>query len=86
MKTARTTRASPRLSAMVIVAALSLSAGVAAMPAQAPPLPDVQALGPAVGERVPDFTLPDQHGESRTLASLMGANGLVLVFYRSADW
>jgi len=86
MKTARTTRASCGLGAVAVVAALSLSAGVAAAPAQSPQLPDVQALGPAVGERVPDFTLPDQHGESRTLASLMGANGLVLVFYRSADW
>jgi hypothetical protein len=35
---------------------------------------------------VTDFTLPDQHGRSRTLASLMGPKGLMLVFYRSADW
>jgi hypothetical protein len=49
-------------------------------------LPDVQKLGPQVGDRVPDFTLTDQHGQRRPLASLMGPNGLMLVFYRSADW
>ena len=48
--------------------------------------PDVTKLGPQVGERVPDFTLPDQHGREHTLASLMGPKGLVLVFNRSADW
>jgi hypothetical protein len=49
-------------------------------------LPDVQKLGPQVGSRAPDFALIDQRGQSRTLASLMGANGLMLVFFRSADW
>ena len=51
-----------------------------------PPLPNIQKLGPQVGTRVPDFTLVDQKGQSRTLASLMGPKGLMLVFYRSADW
>ncbi len=51
-----------------------------------PALPDVQKLGPQVGTRVPEFTLLDQKGQSRTLASLMGPKGLMLVFYRSADW
>jgi peroxiredoxin len=48
--------------------------------------PDVQKLGPQVGTRVPDFSLPDQHGQTRTLQSLMGPKGLMLVFFRSADW
>jgi len=51
-----------------------------------PALPDVQKLGPQVGGRVPDFALNDQHGQSRTLTSLLGPKGLVLEFYRSADW
>jgi cytochrome oxidase Cu insertion factor (SCO1/SenC/PrrC family) len=51
-----------------------------------PTLPDVQKRGPQVGTRVPDFTLLDQRGQSRTLASLMGPKGLILVFFRSADW
>jgi hypothetical protein len=45
-----------------------------------------QAPGPAVGARVPDFALSDQSGQTRTLESLMGPRGLMLVFYRSADW
>ena len=47
---------------------------------------DVQRLGPQIGDRVPDFTLRDQRGQERTLASLLGRNGLMLVFFRSADW
>lgn len=54
--------------------------------AQAPPLPDVERFGPQVGETVPDFALVDQQGDTRDLASLMGRNGLMLVFSRSADW
>jgi cytochrome oxidase Cu insertion factor (SCO1/SenC/PrrC family) len=72
--------------AMVLPA---LSAVLAASTQQVPPgqpLPDVQKLGPQVGQSVPDFTLTDQHGQPRTLASLMGRTGLMLVFFRSADW
>ena len=47
---------------------------------------DVARLGPQAGERVPDFTLTDQNGKSWTLQSLMGTNGVMLVFFRSADW
>jgi hypothetical protein len=47
---------------------------------------DVSKLGPQVGEQVPDFSLQDQTGTTRTLQSVMGPNGLMLVFYRSADW
>jgi peroxiredoxin len=60
--------------------------GVAAQQPGAAPAPDVTTLGPQVGQRVPDFTLKDQRGQTRTLASLMGPNGLVLAFNRSADW
>jgi hypothetical protein len=42
--------------------------------------------GPEIGERVPDFSLPDQHGTTRTLKDLSGPKGLLLVFSRSADW
>jgi len=47
---------------------------------------DVSKLGPQVGERVPDFSLQDQNGETRTLQSIMGPKGAMLVFVRSADW
>ena len=42
--------------------------------------------GPEPGERIPDFALPDQRGALRSLPNLGGPNGLLLVFYRSADW
>ncbi len=51
---------------------------------QAPP-PALE-VGPKPGETLPPFALPDQDGSQRDFASLSGPNGLVLVFYRSADW
>ncbi|MDP1569321.1 MAG: hypothetical protein Q8L86_04900 [Vicinamibacterales bacterium] len=54
---------------------------------QSPRVPvDVDRLGPQVGERVPDFTLRDQSGRLRTLQSIMGPKGAMIVFYRSVDW
>jgi hypothetical protein len=47
---------------------------------------DVSKLGPQVGQRVPDFSLRDQAGRTRTLQSIMGPRGAMLVFFRSADW
>lgn len=55
-------------------------------PVQAQELLDLSGLGPQVGERVPDFSLQDQSGRVRTLQSIMGPNGAMLVFVRSADW
>ena len=59
-----------------------------AVSAQQParPVVNVQALGPQVGARIPEFTLVDQTGARRTLRSLMGPQGLMLVLFRSADW
>lgn len=42
--------------------------------------------GPEVGQRVPDFSLQDQSGQTHTLPSIMGPKGAMLVFFRSADW
>jgi cytochrome oxidase Cu insertion factor (SCO1/SenC/PrrC family) len=50
------------------------------------PAIDVETLGPQVGATVPDFSLPDQHGVTRSLKSLIGPKGAILVFFRSADW
>jgi len=49
-------------------------------------LPDVEQFGPQVGDVVPAFSLTDQHGQTQTLQSIMGPNGAMLVFNRSADW
>ena len=46
----------------------------------------VANLGPQVGELVPDFQLSDQFGEIHNLESVMGPNGAMLLFHRSADW
>jgi hypothetical protein len=47
---------------------------------------DRYVTGPEPGQRIPDFALPDQNAAVRSLADLAGANGLLLVFHRSADW
>lgn len=47
---------------------------------------DLSKIGPQTGQRVPDFTLADQTGAMRTLQSIMGPKGAMLVFFRSADW
>ena len=53
--------------------------------AQAGPAP-VAERGPAVGQKIPPFAARDQFGKEQTLASLTDADGLVLLFVRSADW
>ena len=53
-------------------------------------LPHAQAnlatLGPQVGQRAIDFSLPDQQDRVRPLKSFAGPKGTMLVFFRSADW
>jgi hypothetical protein len=53
---------------------------------QAPPAVDTSKIGPQVGQVVPPIRGTDQSGKTQTLASLAGANGTMLVFFRSADW
>ena len=60
---------------------------VGALAQTPPPQPiDLSKLGPQIGERVPDFSLKDQSGETRTVSSILGPKGAMLVFFRSADW
>ena len=54
--------------------------------AQTPAKIDVMTRGPQIGQAAPDFRLADQLGHTWTRDSLMGPNGLMLVFSRSADW
>ena len=42
--------------------------------------------GPAVGKRLPDFILPNQHGETIDFQKDHAGQGAVLIFYRSAVW
>jgi peroxiredoxin len=73
-----------RLSILCAVIGAALF-GLIASPSS--PVNAAEELGPAIGARVPDIgSPPDQTGAPRTLQSLMGQNGLVLFFFRSADW
>ncbi len=50
-------------------------------------LSSAEELGPPVGIKAPDIgTRLDQTGKPRTLNDVMGPKGLVLMFFRSADW
>lgn len=47
---------------------------------------DLSTKGPQIGESLPEFSLPDQYGEIWTRESIIGTNGTMLVFLRSANW
>ena len=46
----------------------------------------VVTTGPEIGQAIPPFSMADQTGTMQTLKSVMGPKGVLLVFYRSADW
>ena len=63
-------------------------AGLAGRPqptTQAPSV-DVETVGPKVGDVIPEFSLRDQGGQPRSLKSVLGPKGAIIVFFRSADW
>ena len=69
--------------------ALNLAAvvlSIAGLAGQAPTTVDTAKLGPQVGAVAPAFAGIDQFGKPRTLASAAGPKGVMLVFFRSADW
>jgi hypothetical protein len=72
--------------AAAIAFAVVFAAGIANAQDLEPSQIDVTELGPQVGELVPEFSLPDQSGQIWTRDSIMGPNGAMLVFIRSADW
>jgi hypothetical protein len=74
------------LLAIGVVLSCSVVLSVAGAAGQSAQKFDTSAIGPKVGERVPDFSGSDQFGKPHTLASAMGAKGAMLVFFRSADW
>jgi hypothetical protein len=47
---------------------------------------ELMSIGLPAGQKAPTFSARDQFGRVQTLASLKGANGTVLLFFRSADW
>jgi len=71
-------------SAKSLVWALALTVLVAGSPVSPA---SAEELGPPIGTKAPDIgTRLDQTGQPRTLTDVMGKNGLVLMFFRSADW
>ena len=77
---------SPMYPRCIVLALLLATAAAHAQQPQQPRTVDVTTLGPKLGEIAPDFSAPDQHGTTRTLSTLLGPKGALLVFYRSADW
>jgi cytochrome oxidase Cu insertion factor (SCO1/SenC/PrrC family) len=72
--------------AMAAVLALATTLGFPSYAMQSRTAIDVASLGPQVGEQVPDFSLPDQNGRVWTRDSILGPNGALVLFHRSADW
>ena len=44
------------------------------------------SVGLAVRSKTPAFELRDQKGQKQSNETLNGANGTILLFFRSADW
>jgi hypothetical protein len=42
----------------------------------------LSAQAPRIGEKAPEFSLPDQNGKQVALADLLSPNGAILIFYR----
>jgi hypothetical protein len=42
--------------------------------------------GIKIGNKIPDFRLADQVRRLHDFSTLCGREGLVIIFYRSADW
>ena len=55
-------------------------------PTQRTPESDDFPPGPAVGEPLPDFTLPGQRGESVNLTTARDGRRALVVFHRSVRW
>ncbi len=72
---------SKRMARLLAIGALTLAPAVMSAQSDAP-----LATGPAVGEKIPQFEAVDQSSRRQTFETLKGPNGLLLLFYRSADW
>ena len=50
------------------------------------PESDDLPTGPAVGDPLPDFTLPDQHGQPVNFTEARDGKRALVVFHRSTRW
>jgi hypothetical protein len=76
----------PALALAIAATAQTPVPASAQRPAPAGDRVEIDALGPQPGAPAPAIRLPDHLGAERTLASLAGPRGTMLVFFRSADW
>lgn len=77
---ARSPDDAPRRKAITVAVLAILAIAVRAGPAAA------SDPGPAVGTAIPAITARDAGGVPRTFQDLVGPNGVVLIFFRSARW
>ena len=73
---------------LAIASAFSIAL-LALAPGQAKPAAndgDVTAVGLAIGQPAPEFSLRDQFGHEQSNSTLNGSKGTVVLFFRSADW
>ena len=57
-----------------------------AAPTRRMPESDDFPSGPAIGERLPDFTLPDQSGEAVNFTAARDGRRALVMFHRSSRW
>ena len=66
--------------------ASALTLLIAAAAIQASLQVNLEDVGPRIGAIVPAFSGVDQFGRKQTLQTVIGQEGAMLVFFRSADW
>ena len=71
------TKARARLAAAAILALGGMTSAA---------ISHASSAGPEIGSKIPAFEAVDQFGETRNLGNLSGEKGLLLLFFRSADW
>jgi len=72
-----------RLASMVAILFVLILTPLAAQEIRAADAPSSRLR---VGSKIPELTGTDQFGKRQDFESLKGRNGLVLLFFRSADW
>ncbi len=70
------------LALILLALAMAPAETALAQPGRDPAIP----TGPEVGAKIPEFEAVDQTGKRQTFETLKGPKGLLLLFYRSADW
>ncbi|MBU2892316.1 peroxiredoxin family protein [Colwellia sp. D2M02] len=48
--------------------------------------PNSLPVGPEVGTQAPEITAKNNQGKEKTISQLSGEKGLIILFFRSADW